>query len=139
MTTPHIAPAAPRRVLESSLEEYFRKIVRLKLGGKVIKLAPTERGIPDRLVILPAGRMRLVELKTVTGRLSPAQEHVIGQLAELGTPVDVLYGRDQIDQWVHRQFPTQKEVDRWAKTQPKAPRYKRPAARSSLTDTSTKN
>lgn len=140
MTTPtHTPPRPARAQLEASLEEYFRKVVRLKLGGKVIKIAPTERGLPDRLVLLPAGRVAYIELKTVTGRLSPAQEHIHEVFAALGHKVETLYGRGEIDAWVLRQFPTQKDVDRWAKTQPRAPRYKRPAARSALTDTSTKN
>lgn len=114
MTTTQTSPAPMRRVspaeLESSLEEYFRRAVRLRLGGKCIKLAPTERGIPDRLVILPGGRIHLVELKTVTGGLSERQKLVHSQLKALGYLVPVLVGREGIDRWVREQFPADREL-----------------------------
>lgn len=106
---------APNAELEASLEAYFRKRVRLSLGGIVYKLAPTETGIPDRMVALPGGRVMLVELKTVFGRLSPRQEQVHAKLAELGTTVHVLYGRPGIDDWVRKQFPTDAELRAQAK------------------------
>lgn len=106
---------APNAELEASLEAYFRKRVRLSLGGVVYKLAPTETGIPDRLVALPGGRVILVELKTVFGSLSPRQKYVHEKLAELGTVVPVLYGRPAIDQWVQEQFPTEEELREQAK------------------------
>lgn len=86
-------------MLESDLEARLRLRVRA-IGGMFVKLAPTVRGIPDRLVILPGGRMYLVELKTTTGRLSPAQVQWHRQAAELGTTVVVLYGPVQIDNWI---------------------------------------
>lgn len=101
---------APNAELEASLEAYFRKRVRLSLGGVVYKLAPTEVGIPDRMVALPGGRVMLVELKTVFGNLSPKQRHLHAKLAELGTTVHVLYGRPGIDAWIQQQFPTDAQL-----------------------------
>lgn len=90
---------ATERELESALEAYFNKRVRLN-GGKTIKLAPTERGVPDRLVIFPM-RMYFVELKTETGTCSPIQLHWHSQIrARYGIGVRVLYGRAEIDKWV---------------------------------------
>lgn len=86
--------------LESSLEAYFYKQVRLVLGGKVFKLAPTEKGLPDRLVLLPGGIKDLVELKAVTGRTSAAQDLMFSRMAELGSHVYVLTGREQVDRWI---------------------------------------
>ena len=92
---------ACRTELESALEERLRFAIRSR-RGRLYKLAPTEKGIPDRLVLLPQGRMYLVELKTVTGRLSPKQKHIHAQARELGTDVVTLYGRHEIDEWVAR-------------------------------------
>jgi hypothetical protein len=89
--------------LESGLEGFFRKRVRL-VGGYTVKLAPTEAGIPDRLVILPGGRMRLVELKTESGALSPIQRVLHSRLAELGVEVVVLYGRNAVIRWLREEF-----------------------------------
>ena len=87
-------------VLEAQLEAYFRKRVRLSLGGVTEKLAPTRKGMPDRLVLLPGGRIYLVELKTDTGRLSPAQIHWHAIAARVGTTVVTLSGQSEIDAWI---------------------------------------
>lgn len=87
-------------MLEAPLEAYFRKRVRLALGGIVVKLAPTLAGVPDRLAILPGGRIFLVELKTDTGKLSPIQSVWHAEAQSLGSPVAVLFGKDEIDSWV---------------------------------------
>lgn len=98
--------------LESSLEAYFREIVRRRLGGMVIKLAPTVKGLPDRIVLLPGGRIQLVELKTTTGALSAIQRIKHDRILELGTEVAVLSGRAEVDRWVDRQFPSFEEIHR---------------------------
>lgn len=87
--------------LEARLEAFFYRRVRL-LGGQCIKLAPTERGIPDRLVMLPGGRKYLVELKAEGGSLSPIQIAWHGRMKALGHDVIVLEGRDEIIQWLRR-------------------------------------
>jgi hypothetical protein len=87
-------------MLESALEARLRKLVRLRLGGALYKLAPTVKGMPDRMVLLPGGRIYLVELKTSTGRVSDIQRAWHDRAASLGTHVVVLSGLDQIDRWV---------------------------------------
>ena len=87
-------------VVEARLEAHLRSRVRLALGGMLIKLLPVEKGVPDRLVLLPGGRMHLVELKTDAGRLSDLQKHWHGRALEMGTTVTVLRGKDEIDAWV---------------------------------------
>lgn len=84
---------------EASLEAYFRRAVQAA-GGFTVKLAPVTAGTPDRLVILPGGRVHIVELKTSTGELRPIQRAWIARAAERGYAVPVLYGRDEIDAWL---------------------------------------
>jgi hypothetical protein len=91
---------ARRAKLEAELEELFYKSVRGLLRGHIFKLAPTRKGIPDRLVMLPGGHTYLVELKTEDGRLSPAQRLVRDQLAQVGILVHVLYGEAELLDWV---------------------------------------
>jgi hypothetical protein len=88
---------------EAQLEAFFRKRVRM-LGGHTIKLAPTEKGVPDRLVAFPGGRLFLVELKTDTGSLSPAQVVWHSRMDDLGVRVHVLYGADGIVAWLRGVF-----------------------------------
>lgn len=94
---------ARRAKLEAELEELFYKSIRRLLRGQVFKLAPTRKGMPDRLVALPGGRMHLVELKAEDGRLSPAQKLVHAQLAQVGILVHVLYGEAELLDWVAKQ------------------------------------
>ena len=107
MTTTTTRPAAVRKPtlkeLESSLEAHFNREVRLKCGGRSIKLAPTEKGVPDRMVLLPGGHIYLVELKAVDGHTSAAQDLWHARAAELGTRVIVLTGRAQVDRWITAQ------------------------------------
>lgn len=106
MTTPPapapVRPTPTHRELEAALEAHFNRTVRLNLGGRAVKLAPTEKGLPDRLVLLPGGQVYLVELKTTTGRLSAAQDLWHERAAQLGTRVQVLVGRQGIDAWVRQ-------------------------------------
>lgn len=96
MTTPHT-----QSQLEAGLEAYFMRKVR-GVGGHTWKLAPTEKGVPDRAVLLP-GRLLLVELKIENGRVSPAQKHWHERAARLGTHVFVIWGREGVDAWVRSQ------------------------------------
>lgn len=93
----------PTAELEAALEGYFRKRVRTA-GGYTIKLAPTEAGTPDRLVVSPRGTMHLVELKTTTGVLRAIQVAFHDRMAGLGVQVAVLYGKDDIDRWIQDAF-----------------------------------
>jgi len=106
MTNQPLATVTPIRTvkptyaeLEASLEAHFYKQVRL-LGGRVEKLAPTRKGIPDRLVLLPGGRIYLCELKATSGRVSAAQSLWHERAAELGTRVQLLIGRAGVDAWI---------------------------------------
>lgn len=88
-----------RTVLEATLEDKFRLAVR-RLGGRTMKMIPSTKGAPDRLVLLPGGIIRLVELKTETGTVSPRQRLWHEQAAEVGTLVHVIYGQAGVVDWV---------------------------------------
>lgn len=68
-----------------------------KLGGRAYKwTSPGNDGVPDRIVILPGMRPVFVELKTETGKLSALQEVQIKRLIELEQPVKILYGIEDV-------------------------------------------
>jgi hypothetical protein len=85
--------------LESALEAFFRNRVRLA-GGIALKMAPTVTGIPDRIVIMPGGRVFFVELKTEKGVVSAVQKMWHERLSSKGARVVVLYGKAEIEGWV---------------------------------------
>lgn len=68
-----------------------------KLGGVAYKwVSPGNDGVPDRIVVLPNGHVVFVELKTDKGRLSAVQKHQIERLEDCGCRVHVLYGEDDV-------------------------------------------
>lgn len=77
---------------ERDIEVLLRDGVK-QLGGKAYKwVSPGNAGVPDRIVILPGGKVIFVELKQENGRLTHLQKAQQEQLARLKIPVATLYG-----------------------------------------------
>lgn len=76
---------------ESSLEKKLKDHVESN-GGICLKLSPMHMcGIPDRLCVLPGGRIFFVEVKKPRkGVLSKIQTHVRKKLMDLGAEVHIL-------------------------------------------------
>lgn len=75
---------------EKQLEKRFRLAVKSR-GGLALKLTtPGFTGIPDRLNLLPQGRLFFAEFKFGKGKLSMRQEAVIRVLRGLGFEVWVI-------------------------------------------------
>lgn len=84
---------------ESRIESYLRTRVK-SIGGLCIKFVPVIAGMPDRIVLLPGGRVFFVELKAPDGRLRPVQRVWHDRFAQRGTQVVVLASKDAVDLWV---------------------------------------
>ncbi len=70
-------------------------------GGLCLKLvSPGNGGVPDRLILLPGGRVIFAELKTEAGRLSAIQQWMIGEMRERGADVRVLKGAGAVDDFL---------------------------------------
>jgi hypothetical protein len=73
-------------MLESTLEQAVRKYIR-SIGGRCYKwVCPGETGVPDRICILPGGRIVFIELKR-PGRkdgMSERQKKIMRVLQGLG-------------------------------------------------------
>lgn len=81
---------------ESTIEARLVREVR-KLGGLCYKFtSPGSPGVPDRIIILPGGRVIFVELKTEIGRLAKVQKWQIEELRKRGAEIRVLKGMDQV-------------------------------------------
>lgn len=71
-------------MLEKNIELKLRKAVE-KLAGKCLKFtAPGFDGVPDRMVILPNGKIGFVEVKQKGMKLRRLQKRRAKQLRELG-------------------------------------------------------
>lgn len=73
------------------------------LGCLVYKfISPNNAGVPDRIVIYPGGRVDFIELKTLSGRLSPLQAAQIDKLKRKGAKVYIVVGLAGADDYVER-------------------------------------
>lgn len=81
-------------MIESCIERWLRKQIEA-MGGKLFKwVSPGNDGVPDRILILPGGVIKFIELKTKTGRLLPIQTYIHKRLRDLGCDVVTVYGMD---------------------------------------------
>ncbi len=72
-----------------------------KLGGRAYKwVSPGSNGVPDRIVILPGGKIIFIELKTTTGRLTDLQKMQHRWLTRLGCDVRTVYGVDDVQRFI---------------------------------------
>lgn len=87
---------------EKRVEQEFTRQVK-RLGGWAVKILPSVSGLPDRMAILPGGRVIFVELKAPTGTVKPHQTVVHSRLASLGCPVVVLATVPAVIAWAEEQ------------------------------------
>jgi hypothetical protein len=85
---------------EVDIERYFCRQVKAR-GGYAFKwVSPGQRGVPDRIVLLPGGKVWFVELKAPGGRLSALQQFVGALLLRLGFHYTVIWTKEQVDEWI---------------------------------------
>lgn len=72
------------------------------IGGKSIKIFnPWDVGLPDRLLLLPGGRVVFAELKSTGEKPRPIQIEQHKRLRELGFRVEVIDELEQIDELIN--------------------------------------
>ena len=72
---------------EASVEARLRKMVE-RAGGKCLKfVSPGHTGVPDRIILMPGGRVYFAELKAPGEKERARQEYVQGRLRKLGFKV----------------------------------------------------
>lgn len=86
---------------ESKLERRLVKEV-ARIGGKAPKWVSTgNRGVPDRLVILPGGRTIYVEMKAPGKPLEPLQARWARILRDMGHQVYKIDSDEDIDLFIN--------------------------------------
>jgi hypothetical protein len=82
---------------EKVIEEYLRDEIKA-IGGRAYKfISPGNDGVPDRLAVLPGGRVIFVELKATGKGPRPLQELQIKRLQDLGHTVFVIDSKQGVD------------------------------------------
>lgn len=85
---------------EKNIEETLRQAVKCK-GGLALKfVSPGFDGVPDRLVLLPEGRIAFVELKAPGEKPRPLQLARHRMLRRLGFRVCVLDCKEDIAKFI---------------------------------------
>lgn len=86
----------PERQVEALLTSGVKK-----MGGVAYKFeSKGNAGVPDRIVVMPGGKIYFVELKRSDGKLTSLQSRQINQLKRLGCEVSVLYGSLQVSNFL---------------------------------------
>lgn len=90
---------------ESKLESRLVREIK-KIGGQALKwVSPGNRGVPDRIVILPGGRTVYVELKAPGKPLQPLQVRWANILRSMGHEVYKIDSLDDIDRFIAEVMP----------------------------------
>lgn len=74
-------------MLEKDIESKLRKSIK-PLGARCLKfVSPGFLGVPDRIILIPGGKVIFAELKQLGKKERPRQEYVQGILRGLGFDV----------------------------------------------------
>ncbi len=85
---------------EKAIEQKLRTEIKAN-GGLALKfISPGMVGVPDRMVIVPGGRVYFVELKASGKHLSPKQVKLAAVLERLGHKVRVIDSMEKVKEFV---------------------------------------
>ena len=85
---------------ESTIEKYLKKKVEQN-GGKALKInSASMSGLPDRMVLLPAGRIFFIEMKALGKKPRPLQLACHRLLQNLGFDVLVIDSKEGVEAFI---------------------------------------
>lgn len=88
-------------IREGQIEDYLCRRVK-KLGGIAYKFtSPGRRSVPDRMCLLPRGRVVFVEVKAPGKKPTEKQAREIQKLRDMGHKVEVLDSHDAVDDFIN--------------------------------------
>ena len=87
---------------ESQIENYLVKRVRGAGGDAYNWVSPSQRGVPDRIILMPGGHTIFVELKAAGRQRNPLQTMMHQRLTELGQHAIVIDSVHQVDELISK-------------------------------------
>ncbi|SCK04334.1 VRR-NUC domain [uncultured Clostridium sp.] len=85
---------------EQKIERRLKKEIEL-IGGKALKfVSPGVSGVPDRIVLLPGGKVVFIELKAPGKKLRPIQELRKKEFNKLGFDIRVIDSIEKISELI---------------------------------------
>lgn len=89
---------------EKAIEQKLRDSVKT-IGGQALKFtSPGTTGVPDRIVLVPDGRVYFVELKAPGKTMSPKQIKMMTVLAGLGHKVWLIDSPEGVKEFINAIF-----------------------------------
>lgn len=74
-----------------------------RMGGVAYKfVSPGNSGVPDRIILMPGGKIYFVELKREDGQLTNLQRRQINRIRKMDCRVDVLRGMVEVSNFLLR-------------------------------------
>lgn len=90
---------------EKDIESRLRNEIK-KIDGVAFKfVSPGNNGVPDRIVLLPGGTIKFVELKRPGGKTTKIQDMQIARIKSLGFDVRVIDSVEGVDEFVKEVMP----------------------------------
>ena len=87
-------------MLEKQIEAYLVKRVK-EIGGIPYKFtSPSNRGVSDRIVVLPNGVVWFIELKRAGGKLTRLQVMFAETMHSMGQRYACLWSKEDVDKWI---------------------------------------
>lgn len=88
-------------MLEKTVEKELCDRVKNDLDGWALKfVSPGQNGVPDRIVLVPYGRIYFVETKAPGKKLRKLQEYVCGLIKRLGFRVLRIDTKEKVEAFV---------------------------------------
>lgn len=70
-----------------------------KVGGLALKfVSPGRAGVPDRIILMPKGKVKFVELKSKEGKESKLQSYMFKKFEKLGFQVKIINSESEIEE-----------------------------------------
>lgn len=82
---------------ERDIERYLAGLCTAHGGVAWKWVSPGRRGVPDRIIVLPGGRVMFAEVKAPGGRTTVLQQRVHARLRALGAVVEVVDSIEAVD------------------------------------------
>ncbi len=92
-------------MLEKQIESRMGQMIQRRGGLWYKFVSPGQPGVPDRIAVLPGGRIVFVELKTEVGRLAKIQRWQIDRMRKQGLDVRTVRGWEEARALVGELFP----------------------------------
>lgn len=85
---------------EKTIEKHCQVVAKKHDGIAVKFSSPSNRGVPDRIIMLPDGKIGFMELKGTGKKATKLQQHWIDRLNAMGFKSAVIDSKDGVTEFI---------------------------------------